>query len=222
MLYEIERETGDSPRTPQDFWDSWPTPTEPTATPLFMFTGHCALHLAAIWAEALSGCVAVGRLIALERPLQFCKVLSDQESEAWGKATISELSKHTKIEANKIDLFREVDFLQRKIDSEYLEWSRGLASKQLSLPGEQKNDQGLEIQAETTPNDIPPEFLTVPISKKKAAKLLGQKGNPKRAVEWLNHCIKDGIISFQEMSRQSGRYDIRQFPESVHKQLTAN
>jgi hypothetical protein len=37
---------------------------------------------------------------------------------------------------------------------------------------------------------IPIDFQTKPITKKKAAQLLGQIGNGNRAVEWLNSCIE--------------------------------
>jgi hypothetical protein len=66
---------------------------------------------------------------------------------------------------------------------------------------------------------LPSEFLSKPITKKKAVTLLGRIGNENRSVEWLNKCIAEGTIWYQEMSRQSGRYDIRQFPKDAHKYL---
>ncbi len=70
------------------------------------------------------------------------------------------------------------------------------------------------------PVEIPVEHRSKPITKKKAAKLLGRSGNEGRAVEWLNNCINEGTISCMEMSRQSFCFDIRQFPKDKHQQLS--
>lgn len=70
-----------------------------------------------------------------------------------------------------------------------------------------------------TPTEIPPEYRSKPIPKKKAAKLLGRTGDENRAVEWLNNWIGDGIYSCMEMSRQSFCFDMRQFPEDKRQQL---
>lgn len=59
---------------------------------------------------------------------------------------------------------------------------------------------------------IPPEKQTKPMTKKKAARLLGRTGDESRAVEWLNACIADGIIRWECRSRQSGIYHRDDFP----------
>jgi hypothetical protein len=65
---------------------------------------------------------------------------------------------------------------------------------------------------------IPAEFRSKPLSKKKAAQLLG-KPNEDSGVKWLNACIKDGTIRCEDHTRQSFVFDLRQFPESVHDQM---
>ncbi len=75
----------------------------------------------------------------------------------------------------------------------------------------------LEGKVQQKHQPIPPEHRTKPLTKKQAAKYLGRCGNEKRAVEWLNKCIADGTISWEETSRQSGFYDIRQFDPEKHR-----
>lgn len=150
LLYEIESKTELTPRTPHGFWDEWPAPMSPAGNPLFMFAGESALHLAAIWAEALTGGIAVGRLVALERPLEFCKALSASESESWVQAAIREISKHTKTQVDSIDRFREVDVLQRSIQNEYLQWLNKGNQNEIPLSGKPKHSLGSVLPDETS------------------------------------------------------------------------
>jgi hypothetical protein len=66
--------------------------------------------------------------------------------------------------------------------------------------------------------DIPSEFRSIPISKKKAALLLGRH-NEDSGVESISKAIEDGSLACEEFSRQSFVFDIRQFPECVHSHL---
>ncbi|HUP78917.1 MAG TPA: hypothetical protein VM260_10205 [Pirellula sp.] len=68
-------------------------------------------------------------------------------------------------------------------------------------------------------DQIPSEHRSKPISKNKAAKLLGQNGDENRAVEWLNRCVLDGTISCMKMSRQSYCFDMREFPQDKRSKL---
>lgn len=159
LLYEIESKTELTPRTPHGFWDEWPATMSPAGNPLFMFAGESALHLAAIWAEALTGGIAVGRLVALERPLEFCKALSASESESWVQAAISEISKHTKTQVDSIDRFREVDVLQRSIQNEYLQWLNRCNQNETPLSGKPKHSLGSVLPDESsTPTTIPATY----------------------------------------------------------------
>lgn len=69
------------------------------------------------------------------------------------------------------------------------------------------------------PNKIPAEFRTKAITKKLAAKLMGRP-NEDSGVKWLNQCIEDGSIICEKLSRQGFVFDIRDFPEHVHPQLS--
>lgn len=73
-----------------------------------------------------------------------------------------------------------------------------------------------EVESKKT---IPAGHRTKPITKRKAAQLLGRKGNPSSVTEWLNQCISDGTIQAEQKTRQSFIFDIREFPESARQQL---
>ena len=75
-----------------------------------------------------------------------------------------------------------------------------------------------EAEGERQIQTIPTEHRSKPITKTRAAKLLG-KPNADSGVEWLNNCIEDGTITCETLSRQSHVFDIRAFPDSVQGQL---
>lgn len=77
---------------------------------------------------------------------------------------------------------------------------------------EQKRDRFLKL-AGVDIEKIPVDLRSKPISKIKAARLLGRKGNENRAVEWLNDCIEKGVIQYEKATRQSGFFNIDQFPK---------
>lgn len=65
---------------------------------------------------------------------------------------------------------------------------------------------------------IAAEHQTKPISKKKAAKLLG-KPDESSGVRWLNKCIEDGTIRCTQRSRTAYVFDRRDFPENAQRYL---
>lgn len=75
--------------------------------------------------------------------------------------------------------------------------------------------QPAKLDAEAT---IPPGHRSKPISKKQAARLLGQL-NEDSGVRWLNDCIADGTIACEQQSRQRFVFDCRQFPVGAQEQL---
>jgi hypothetical protein len=79
------------------------------------------------------------------------------------------------------------------------------------------NEKSSQVRAEP----IPAAFRSKPITKSAAARLLGQNPNSS-GVRWLNHCIEDGTIRCEPLSRQRFVFDIRQFPESTHGLLRPN
>jgi hypothetical protein len=119
-ILEIETNISEKPSVPLGFWDKWPE--DPTSTPLYMRAGHSALHVAAQWSDSIQGAIAYGRLRALERQPKFCTELTDQQAKAWIEAAVREASNHTDMACKPTDRFREVDFLRRKIDTEYAQW----------------------------------------------------------------------------------------------------
>ena len=64
---------------------------------------------------------------------------------------------------------------------------------------------------------IAPENRSRPITKRKAATLLGQVGD---GTKWLNKCIADGTIRAEKKTRQSYVFDLTDFPEQFWGQLT--
>jgi hypothetical protein len=68
-------------------------------------------------------------------------------------------------------------------------------------------------------NRIPSKYRSKPITKRRAAGLLGRKGNQSSVTEWLSRCIADGTIQAEEQNRQSFVFDIRDFPDSAHRYL---
>ncbi len=87
----------------------------------------------------------------------------------------------------------------------------------LELLAADKNPSKTKQAVDT--KEIPVEYRTKPMTKKRAARLLGKTGDEGRAVEWLNKCIEDGTISWQLASRQSGFYDTREFPPSKLREI---
>lgn len=61
---------------------------------------------------------------------------------------------------------------------------------------------------------IPPEFRTVPMSYRRAAKLMG-KGVSKDAAEWLSKSVHDGSIACDHRSRQMHVFSVSDFPKNV-------
>ena len=83
-------------------------------------------------------------------------------------------------------------------------------------------DERIAVLDSVTKASIAPEHRTKPITKKKAARLLGREGDASAAVEWLSSCIRDGTIKAEKKTRQSYVFDIREFPEEQHDKLKAS
>lgn len=69
------------------------------------------------------------------------------------------------------------------------------------------------------PERIPPEERTIPITYRRAARLMG-KGNTQDAAEWLAKCVADGTFACEHINRQSHVFRVSDFPKAAHKQLT--
>ncbi len=65
---------------------------------------------------------------------------------------------------------------------------------------------------------IPPEDRTVPMTYRRAAKMLG-KGDSRDAAEWVSLCVQDGILACEHKSRQTHVFSKRDFPQSVWKDI---
>lgn len=65
---------------------------------------------------------------------------------------------------------------------------------------------------------IPPEHRTIPMSFRRAAKLMG-KGCSQDAAEWLSASVADGSIPCEDVSRQSHVFDRRVFPAEVWPEI---
>ncbi len=100
--------------------------------------------------------------------------------------------------------------------------SQDLCSLSAMLPTE-KSTPGLK---QTSPggdgapvSKIPAEFRSKGISLQKAATFLGRP-SPDSGVRWLKKCINDGTIACESLGRTSHVFDMRQFPQSVHRLMT--
>ncbi len=65
---------------------------------------------------------------------------------------------------------------------------------------------------------IPPEDRTIPLSYRRAAKLIG-KGDCQDAAEWLSKSVADGSIPCEHVSRQTHVFSKRSFPEAVWPEI---
>ncbi len=66
---------------------------------------------------------------------------------------------------------------------------------------------------------IPPEDRTIPMSYRRAAKLMG-KGDSQDAAEWLSRSVADGSIPCEHVTRQNHVFSVKWFPEAVWPQIT--
>lgn len=130
-LVEIETNS-EKPKVPNGFWDKWPM--NPTSFPLYMRAGHSALHIAAIWPDAILGSIGYGRVVALQRGSRECKDLTEEQSRLWIDAAIRQASEHTDMTSKPNDRFREVDLLRRKIDAEIAQWLSTLPKVEVRKP----------------------------------------------------------------------------------------
>lgn len=78
----------------------------------------------------------------------------------------------------------------------------------------QKNTESIDRSKHT----IPPKKRTVPMSYRRAAKLMG-KGESKDAAEWLSNSVKDGSIPCEHITRQTHIFSLDSFPASVWKRI---
>lgn len=76
-----------------------------------------------------------------------------------------------------------------------------------------------DAKSESGVSTIPPDKRTKPMTKKRAARLLGRTGDENRAVEWLNACVDDGTIRYEKRSRQSGVYHRDDFPPEAQSAI---
>lgn len=68
-------------------------------------------------------------------------------------------------------------------------------------------------------NTIPPENRTIPMSYRRAAKLMG-KGDSQDAGEWLSKSVSDGSIPCEHVTRQTHVFSLESFPAAVWPQIT--
>lgn len=68
------------------------------------------------------------------------------------------------------------------------------------------------------PSTIPPGDRTIPMSYRRAAKLMG-KGDSQDAAEWLSKSVGDGAIPCEHYSRQTHVFSRQWFPQSVWPQI---
>jgi len=102
----------------------------------------------------------------------------------------------------------------KQIDNQVRRLRRAIASKGEIAPQEKlKSNDGHPIEA---------AYRTRPLTKKKAAKLLGRDGDTSSAVKWISNCIKDGTITAEKLNRQNFIFDIREFPKDSHAKLKAS
>lgn len=78
-----------------------------------------------------------------------------------------------------------------------------------------------DVGASNSGNDIPPSRRTRPLSYRKAAKLLGLPGSPKKAAESLAAAVREKTYRCVHHSRQMHFFDIRDFPKDVHDLVRA-
>jgi len=97
------------------------------------------------------------------------------------------------------------------VEVEAAENKRYSAPPQVSDTGEVKTPAN---RPPKTSGRISPEDRTIPMSYRKAAKLMG-KGTSQDAAEWLSKRVADGVITCEHLSRQSHVFSKRDFPESV-------
>jgi hypothetical protein len=87
-----------------------------------------------------------------------------------------------------------------------------------------RKDSHQPIHATNGKNDgkqggkIAPEDRTIPMSYRRAAKLMG-KGNSKDAAEWLAALVKDGSIPCERLTRQTHVFSKRSFHKDVWHQI---